>query len=71
MNDFNFGQNLRIVRQAKGITQDAMSMILGISQTTYSRTEKMAAVPDLDFVERIADVLEVEPSILLSGRQIE
>ena len=71
MNEFNFGENLRIVRQAKGISQEAMSMGLGISQSKYSKLERKATVPDLDLVEKISKLLEVEPSLLLSGRALE
>ena len=71
MHNFNFGENLRIVRQAKGISQEAMSIGLGISQSKYSKLERKDTVPDLDLVEKISKLLEVEPSLLLSGRELE
>ena len=71
MDNFNFGENLRIVRQAKGISQDAVGTGLNISQTSYSKVERSSNIPDLALVERIADLLKVDPSILLSGQKIE
>ena len=71
MNEFNFGENLRIIRQAKGISQEAMAIGLGMSQSKYSKLERKAGIPDLDLVEKISKLLEVEPSLLLSGREIE
>jgi transcriptional regulator with XRE-family HTH domain len=71
MNEFNFGENLRIIRQAKGISQEVMAIGLGISQSTYSKIERDPKVPDLDQVEKICRLLEVEPPVLLSGRKLE
>ena len=71
MEDFNFGENLRIIRQAKGISQDAMAIGLGMSQSKYSKLERNSNVPALDLVKKIAHLLEIEPPILLSGRSLE
>ena len=71
MNEFHFGENLRIVRQAKGISQEAMALFMGMSQTSFCNMEKRSTVPSHEVVERLAKVLEVEPSLLLSGRNLE
>lgn len=71
MNEFNFGENLRIVRQAKGISQEAMANGLGISQSKYSKLERKAGIPELALVEKISEMLQVAPSLLLSGRKLE
>lgn len=70
MDNFNFGENLRIVRQAKGISQEVMAIGLNMSQSTYSKLERRPTVPTIDLVERIFKLLDVEPSVLLSGRAI-
>ncbi len=71
MSEFHFGLNLNIIRQAKGISQDAMAFSLNISQSAYSRLEARHTIPALHMVKRIAKVLDVEPSLLLSGRKLE
>ena len=71
MNEFNFGENLRITRKVKGISQKAMAIGLGMSQPKYSRLEHKASIPDLDLLEKICMVLGEEPSLLLSGREIK
>lgn len=71
MNEFNFGENLRIIRQAKGISQEAMSIGLNISQAKYSRLERRHTIPSLDLVKKICIVLQEEPPLVLSGRRIQ
>ena len=39
MNNFNYGENLRITRQIRGVSQESMAWNLNISQATYSRIE--------------------------------
>ena len=65
MKTFNFGQNLRKIRQSKDISQEAMALKLNISQPTYSRIEGDSKVPDHDRVVSIAKVLDVDFSELM------
>lgn len=71
MKDFNFGENLRIIRQVKGISQEAMAMSLGISQAKYSRLEAQASVPPVRILEQIAGILGEDPKMLLYGKDTE
>lgn len=64
MKTFNFGQNLRKIRQLKDISQDAMALKLKISQPTYSRIEGESKIPDHAMVVSIAKALDVDPSEL-------
>ncbi|MBC7417975.1 MAG: helix-turn-helix transcriptional regulator [Pedobacter sp.] len=65
MKTFNFGQNLRKIRQSKDISQEAMALKLNISQPTYSRIEGESKIPANAMVVRIAKVLDVDPSELM------
>lgn len=65
MKDFNFGQNLRQIRQAKGISQEAMALWLNISQSTYSRIENKPTIPNEQLLNGIAKILDVSPFELL------
>lgn len=62
MNNFNYGENLRIARQIKGISQEAMSWDLSISQSTYSRIESGKIIPDPLQAAKIEEILGVRPS---------
>ncbi len=70
MEVFSFGENLRIVRQAKGISQEVVAPGLNMAQSTYSKIERDPKISEPEMVEKIAKVLEIMPSILLSGRDI-
>ena len=64
MKIFNFGENLRKIRQAKDISQHAMALKLNISQSTYSRIEGGSKMPDHNMVVRIAKAVGVDLSEL-------
>jgi transcriptional regulator with XRE-family HTH domain len=67
MDKFDFGNNLYYIRRAKGISQEAMAISLDISQTRYSRIERNLVIPDLEMIYKIAAILEVSSSVLISG----
>ncbi|RZK39847.1 MAG: XRE family transcriptional regulator [Pedobacter sp.] len=69
-NEFNFGGNLRVVRQAKGISQEALALALNLSQTTYSRIESRASLPPDELIAQIATVVEVQKSMLMAPADI-
>ena len=61
----SFGRHLREVREAGGLTQEALAAIAGVDRKLIYRTELGQTSPRLDAVVRIADALGVEPSSLL------
>ncbi len=65
MINFHFGENLRVIRTTKGISQKAMAHQLEISQPTYSRLESSKNVPEPNIVSEIAKVLGVPKVVLL------
>ena len=71
MEIFNFGENLRKIRQAKDISQDAMALKLNISQPTYSRIECDAKAPDHNLVVKIAKALGVDLSELMPSSTLK
>ena len=52
-----WGANLRSLRMQRGLTQDAMSVALGIALKNYQRFESGRHNPTLDTIGRIAAVL--------------
>ena len=71
MEIFNFGENLRKIRQAKDISQYAMALKLNISQPTYSRIECEPKIPDHDMVVKIAKAVGVDSSELMPSSTLK
>lgn len=58
MADFNFGENLRNIRQQKGFSQEFLATSLNISQAKYSRIERQSAIPDYQLICNMAQILD-------------
>lgn len=64
-----FGRNVRRVRQDKGLTLEAMADEVGLAYSYLGEIERGRKNPTLDVVERIAEILEVDPIELLRVRR--
>ena len=62
-----FSENLKAMRKAKGYTQEELAIKLNVTRQTLSKWEKGLSVPDVDFLFKIADVLETNVGTLLGG----
>lgn len=60
------GERIRKIRSLKGYSQDYMSDLLEISQSTYSDIEKNKSKIDFERVKKIAEIFEVELNDLIS-----
>ena len=49
------GTNIKRLRQNKGITQEALGEVLGISGQAISKWENASALPDISILPRLAD----------------
>lgn len=65
MNTFNFGENLRTIRSAKNISQEAMALALNISQSKYSRIERQKSIPKIPSPKSVAKALGVPVADLM------
>lgn len=54
-----FAERLRLLRQARNITQARLAELVGVGARVYNRWEKGGNVPHFDTVVRIADILQV------------
>jgi len=52
-------QNIKKIREEKGISQEYMAMELGISQSTYTKVERGEVNLYVDRLLKIADILDV------------
>ncbi|MCJ8521152.1 helix-turn-helix domain-containing protein [Pseudorhizobium tarimense] len=60
-----FARNLRIARQAKGLSQEEVAHRAGIDRTYISSLEREVYSPTIDVVERLAQAMEMDPLDLL------
>jgi transcriptional regulator with XRE-family HTH domain len=59
------GYNIRTYRLAKNFTQEYMAEMLGISPVAYGNMERGSAQITIDRLQKIADILDIEPEDLL------
>ena len=64
------GTNIKNIREIRNFSQEHVAAEIGISQPAYARIESGATIPKIDRLQRIADVLEVDLSTLLSTTNI-
>lgn len=61
------GTNLRLYRQAKGLSQEDFAEALGVHRTYMGSVERGERNLSLRSVERLADAIDVEPLELLTA----
>jgi len=60
-----FAENLRRVRAERDLTQEQLADLAAIDRTYVSALERQLYSISLDTIEKLADVLKVEPGDLL------
>ncbi len=63
-----FGDRLRALRRARGLTQAELARRIGRHQTVIGPYERDEYVPPPEIVVRLAEVLDTSPEYLLFGR---
>jgi transcriptional regulator with XRE-family HTH domain len=58
-------KNIRVLRLARGYTQEELSELAGINRNYTGMIEREERSPTIDTLEKIAKALAVEPVILL------
>ncbi len=66
----DLGDVLVTARRAKGLTQEELAHKAGVTQGALSRYESNLRSPDDEVVERLANALDVTPSLLLRGGRL-
>lgn len=60
-------ENIKNLRKNKGLTQEELAIRLNVVRQTVSKWEKGFSVPDAEMLQKIAEELETEVSVLLGG----
>ena len=63
-----FSRNLRTARQVAGLSQEKLAEEAGLDRSYISSLENERYSASLDAIEKIANVLKVEPQSLLQRR---
>lgn len=61
----NFARNLRRLRAARGLSQEDVALEAGVNRTYISDLEREVYAASLDFLEKVAGALDVDPLDLL------
>jgi len=61
-----FGNNMRLIRKEKGLSQEALADIAGLHRTYIGAIERGEQNISLDNINKIAKALNVKPSALLN-----
>ena len=64
-------ENLRLIREAKRITQMQLSVEIGIAQETISAYENGKAMPSVDILCKLADYLHTSTDYLLKRTSVK
>jgi len=63
-----FGKRLREARERKGLTQLELAKLANLGESTISFYELGRREPNYDILIRLAEILEVSPNYLLTGK---
>ena len=64
----NFGARIEAARKNKGLTQEELAEIVGVSQSMINHIEKGRKKPSLDIAVALADEFGVTVDSLISSR---
>ena len=65
------GNQIKILRKAKGVTQEEMGTALGISYQAVSNWERGTAPPDLDNLVKLACLFDITADNLLNTSKFD
>lgn len=69
MNPKTFGQILKKARYQKGMTQEQLAQVLGVTNRTISRWERGVNLPDYDTLLQICEYFQIPVQEILTGQK--
>ena len=67
----DFGNRLKEIRKQKKLTQFQLAELSGIDEKHLSYIECGGSFPKADLIEKFAEILEIEPSILFDFKHFK
>ena len=65
------GEKIRAAREDMDLSQEEVSQIIPMNQSSYSKIERDVQEPNLEQLRRICQILKLDPSYLLALDQYE
>ena len=65
-----FSENLKVARKEKNFTQDSMAEKLEVPQKRYAAWEEGRGAPNLFYLSKICEVLEVDDLYLFISQEL-
>lgn len=65
-----FGESVRLFRQQKGLTQEKLGELLGVTSQAVSKWETMESYPDAELLVPLSNALDVSLDVLFRNEQI-
>jgi transcriptional regulator with XRE-family HTH domain len=62
------GRNVRTLRKARGMSQEALALECGMKRSYVSDMERGTRNPSIKAVARLAKALKVEPDVLIRAK---
>ena len=69
--ELTLGKRIAMLRRQKGLKQDTLAEVLGVSPQAVSKWEYDQTCPDISLLPKLAELLEVSVDELLSGKKME
>ena len=69
--ELTLGKRIAMLRRQKGLKQDTLAEVLGVSPQAVSKWENDQTCPDISLLPKLAELLEVSVDELLSGKKME
>ena len=69
--ELTLGKRIALLRRQKGLKQDTLAEVLGVSPQAVSKWENDQTCPDISLLPKLAELLEVSVDELLSGKKME
>lgn len=67
LDNLTIGQNIASIRKLKDIKASDMANRLGLSAAAYTKYERGETAITIEFVQKVAEVLEVNPVSIITG----
>lgn len=69
MNQLEIGYFLKALREEKGVTQEKLAEMVGVSNRTVSRWENGKNIPDLSILMQLTELYDVKLSEIVAGKR--
>lgn len=66
-----FGEKLQLSRKQKGLSQEALAEKISVTRQTISKWELDQSTPELSYLARLSDILEVSTDYLIKDIPLE